>query len=232
MTVEARSVRPVADSRRLSTVARAVGAASLATMALGVVGQTVFAGQVLVVGEWAQSAANVVADPGAMRWATLVYLAEMIAQVAMIALWGRLVFAASPSWAAAGVGLGLTGAAIKAGGNANLVEALAVADGAAGDLNGVAAALAAADASSAIGVMFLGLGTALLAVASARARVAPVWVAAVTAVTAAGWLVYLDKPTGDSLFGIVSLGALVGAMTLAVRFLGWGVGRGQAPEDD
>lgn len=216
--------------RPSSTLARVAGAASLATIALGVIAQTVFADRVVVAGDWHSSAVNVVADPSPLRWAAVVYLVEMVAQVVMLAAWARLVVAGSPAWAVTGGALALTGAVIKAGGRAELTEALALAGVADPDTAGIAAALAGSDAAAAIGVLFLGVGTAVLAVASAKAGVVPVWIATVVAIPALGWLAYLDKPTGDSLFGLVSLGALVGAVTLAVRFLGWGAGRAHSAD--
>ena len=215
--------------RPSAAIARLVGAASLATIALGVIAQMVFADQVIVAGDWQASAVAVVAEPSQLRWAALVSLVEMVAQVVMIAAWARLVLVGSPTWAAIGGALALAGAVIKTTGVAATTAALPLATGAAPDVDGVAAALAGAEAAAAIGVLFLGAGTVALAIASARARVVPMWVAVVVAVSASAWLVYLDKPTGDAVFGAVSLAALVGALTLAVRFLGWGVGTPHRP---
>lgn len=56
-----------------------------------------------------------------------------------------------------------------------------------------------------------------------RSGYVPRAIGAVAGVAALGWLVFADPVLGSDLFMPISMVALVGALTLVVRFLGWGV---------
>jgi hypothetical protein len=216
---------------RPSTIARGVAASLLFTVFAGAVAQGAILPSLLDPEETGGALAAASDHGAAYRLAIVLLTVEMIAQLVAVTLWHRLMRHAGPSLAMLALTLGVIGAAIKAVSRTGLIAPLAMTESdlftQSFDLSQrtdlAAGAVALGDIAAGIGVMFLGASTLAFAVLMFRSGYVPRLVAVVVGATAAGWLLFADPVLGPTFFLPISTAGLVGALTLIVRFLGWGV---------
>lgn len=214
-----------------STIARGVAAALLLTVIAGAVGQGAILTPLLDAEDSGGALGTATDHAGAYRLAVVLLTVEMIAQLAAVTLWYRLMRPAGPGLAMLALALGIVGTAVKAASRAGHVAPLAIAQNdffAEGFDQSQRAELASGavamgDITAGIGVMFLGASTVAFAILMFRSGYAPRWLAVIVGASASGWLLFADPILGPAMFIPVSMAGLIGALAVVVRFLGWGV---------
>jgi hypothetical protein len=214
-----------------STIARAAGASLLVTVVLGGVALGAVLTPLIDTGEPGAALRAASEHAATYRIGVALLAIEMVAQVIVVVLWYRLMKPAGVTLTLVATALGIVGVAIKTVARAGLIAPLFIehhgllengftAEQRA-DIAG--AAVTAGDIASGIGVLFLGASTVCFSVLMYRSGYVPRAIGAVAGVAALGWLVFADPVLGSDLFMPISMVALVGALTLVVRFRGWGV---------
>jgi hypothetical protein len=210
--------------------ARLGGALFLATLVGGVVAQAFIADRLIVTGDAAATARNLVANQSLVRLAFAIFMIEMACQVATTAVMYDLFMPVGRSLARAMAVFGYVGSGIKTLARVFFYAPLFVLGGAsylsafdAPQLEAMAYLLIRINAQGTqIALIFFGVSTVMLGYLMFRATFLPRVLGVLTLTGGAGWLVFVYPPLGSRLFMPVALLALTGSAVT----IGWLLVRG------
>ena len=211
--------------------ARSAGALYLITVLAGVVAQGFISEKLVVAGDAAATAANILTHQSLFQAGFSIYLVEMACQVAMTAVMYDLLKPAGRSVSLLMTALSLTGCIIKAFSRVFYIAPLLVLGGAPylsvfspPQLQALALLLLKVNNQGAgMALAFFGLATLLQGYLIFKATFLPRFLGVLALIGGLGWLAYLYPPLGDRLFLYVALVGLVGAAAHILWFLIVGV---------
>lgn len=218
-----------ASPRRL---ARIIGVLYLVTVAAGVIAQGVIGGQLIVPGDAARTAGNLVARESLHRLGFTIYMVEMAAQVGMTVLFYRLLAPAGRTLSLAAAAFGLVGCTIKALSRLFYLAPLLVLDGDAqylGVFNGnqlqalALLLLEVNDIGAGMALPFFGLSGVLMGWLVIRSTFLPRWLGVLKLAGGVGWLTFLSPSLGLRLFPLVAGLGILGSIVTILWFLIKGV---------
>ena len=229
MSTAAVTDRKTGASPRL--IARITGVLYLLTIVTGVFAQGFIADRLVVSGNAAATAANILAHRGLFQAGFAVYLIEMACQVAMTALFYELYKPAGKSLSLVAAFLGLTGSIIKTFARVFYIFPLLVFGGApylsvfsAEQLQALALLFFRVnDRGAGVGLVFFGFYAILNGSLVIRSTFLPRWLGVLSIVDGVGWLSFLYLPLASRLFLYVAVLALLGAAAMIFWLLVFGV---------
>jgi len=228
--ITARTMEPTADaSPRLK--ARITGVFYLLTMLTGIFAQGFVSGRLVVEGDSAATAANILAHKSLFQWGFTIYMIEMACNIALTVLFYDLLKPAGRSVSLLAASLGFTGCVIKTFSRLFYIAPLFVLGGAhylsvfsAEQLQALALLfLKVNDHGAGIGLAFFGfyalLNGYLIIKSTFLPRILGVW----SVVAGFGWLTFLSPTLGYRVFPYIAAFGLLGAVMLILWLLVFGV---------
>jgi hypothetical protein len=221
---------PIAEtSPRLK--ARVTGVFYLVTILTGVFAQGFVSRTLVVDGDAAATAANLLAHKSLFQLGFAVYLVEMACQIAMTALFYDLLKPAGRSVSLVAAFLGLAGSVIKTFSRVFFIVPLFVLGGAhylsvfsAEQLQALALLfLKVNDRGAGVALVFFGFYALLTGYLIIRSTFLPRILGVLSVVGGLGWLSFLYLPLAHHAFPYVAVFALLGAAALIVWLLVFGV---------
>jgi hypothetical protein len=211
--------------------ARVAGALYLVTMVTGIFAEGFVSGRLVVDGNAAATATNILAHRGLFQLGFAVYLIEMACQIAMTALFYDLLKPAGRSVSLVAAYLGLTGCVIKTFSRLFFIAPLFVLGGAhylnvfsAEQLQALALLfLKVNDHGAGIALVFFGFYALLTGYLIVRSTFLPRLLGMLSILGGLGWLSFLYPPLGYRLFPYIAALGLLGAASLIVWLLAFGV---------
>ncbi len=211
--------------------ARIAGVFYLLTILTGIFAQGFVSGRLVVDGDAAATATNILTHKSLFQLGFTVYLIEMACQIAMTALFYDLLKLASRSVSLLAAFFGLAGCVIKTFSRLFYIAPLFVLGGApylsvfsAEQLQALALLfLKVNDHGAAIALVFFGFYALLTGYLIIRSTFLPRILGVLSAFAGVGWLTFLSPPLGYRLFLYVAAFGLLGAATLIVWLLVFGV---------
>lgn len=211
--------------------ARITGAFYLLTILTGIFAERFVSGRLVVDGDAAATAANILAHRGLFQLGFAVYLIEMACQIAMTALFYNLLRPAGRSVSLVAAFLGLTGSIIKTFSRVFFIAPLFVLGGAhylsvfsAEQLQALALIfLKVNDRGAAISLVFFGFYALLTGYLMIRSTFLPRILGFLSVLGGLGWLSFLYLPLGYRLFPYIAVLGLLGAASLILWLLVFGV---------
>jgi len=215
----------------LRLMARIAGALYLLTILTGMFSAGFATGKLVVSGDAAATANNILAHRGLFQLAFAVYLIEMACQVALTALFYLLLKPAGRSVSLVAAFLGLTGCVIKTFTRVFFIAPLFILGGAhylsvfsPEQLQALALLfLKVNDRGAGIALVFFGFYAILTGYLIIKSSFLPRVLGAISVVGGFGWLTFLYPPLGGRLFPFTSMFAVLGAAALIVWFMVFGV---------
>jgi hypothetical protein len=215
----------------LSLMARIAGALYLLTMLTGIFAEGFVSGRLVVSGDAAATANNILAHRSLFQLAFAVYIIEMACQVAMTALFYRLLKPAGRSVSLVAAYLGLTGCVIKTLSRLFFITPLFILGGAhylsvfsTQQLQALALLfLKVNDHGAGIALVFFGFYALLTGYLMIRSTFLPRILGVLSVLGGLGWLSFLYPPLGHRLFPYIAASGLLGALSLIVWLLVKGV---------
>jgi hypothetical protein len=211
--------------------ARITGVLYLLTILTGIFAQGFVSGRLVVDGDAEATATNILAHRGLFQLGYAVYLVEMACQIAMTALFYDLLKPAGRSVSLVAAFLGLTGCVIKTLSRLFFIAPLFVLGGAhyltvfsAEQLQALALLfLKVNDHGAAIALVFFGFYALLQGYLMIRSTFLPRILGVLSVLGGLGWLSFLYLPLGYRLFPYVAVVGILGAASLIVWLLVFGV---------
>jgi len=211
--------------------ARITGVFSLLTILTGIFAQGFVSGTLVVDGDAAATAANILAHRGLFQLGFAVYLIEMACNIAMTALFYDLLKPAGRSVSLVAAFLGLAGCVIKTFSRVFFIVPLFILGGAhflsvfnAEQLQALALlSFKVNDRGAQMALVFFGFYALLTGYLIIRSTFLPRILGVLSVVGGLGWLSFLYLPLGHRLFPYVVSVALLGALALIVWLLVRGV---------
>jgi uncharacterized protein DUF4386 len=212
-------------------VARITGVFYLLTILTGIFAQGFVSGRLVVDGNAAATATNILTHRGLFQLGFAVYLIEMACNIAMTALFYDLLKPAGRSVALLATFLGLTGCVIKTFSRVFFIVPLFILGGAhflrvfsVEQLQALALlSFKVNDRGAGMALVFFGFYALLTGYLIIRSTFLP-WILGVLSVVGGlGWLSFLYLPLGHLAFPYVAVFALLGAAALIVWLLVFGV---------
>src|SRR6185437_15917950 len=114
LMAEQRMERAIANHP--NAVARAIALFSLSGIVTGVIAQGFIADRLIIPGDPAATATNILVNRGLYEFAFTIFMVEMACQIAMAVLWYRMLRPVNKSAATVAVAWNLTGSVLKLGG--------------------------------------------------------------------------------------------------------------------
>lgn len=221
------AVLPAAGPGGMSprTLARLTGLFFLVTMVLGIVAQLGLEARLVLPADAAATAANLRAQPEALRLAFSIFLVEMLSQVTMIGLFYALLRPAGRLAARVALLYGLAGVTIKTMSRLLFIAPLSIVGGAAylavfepAQLEALALLSFKLNAEgAAIALAFFGVETVLQGYLVLRSTFLPRFLGALQIVAGLGWMTFVSPTLGMRLFPLVAGLGLAGALLT----IGW-----------
>jgi hypothetical protein len=219
------------EETSLGLKARVTGALSLLTILTGIFAQGFVSGRLVVNGDAAATATNIMMHKNLFQLGFAVFLIEMACNVAMTALFYDLLKPAGRSVSLVAAFLGLTGCVIKTFSRVFFIVPLYVLGGAhylsvfsAEQLQALALLfLKVNDRGAAIALVFFGFYALLTGYLIIRSTFLPRILGVLSVFGGLGWLTFLYQPLGYRLFPYVVAFALLGAASLILWLLVVGV---------
>jgi hypothetical protein len=220
---------PIAEASP-ATRGRIVAALYLFVIIAGITAQTFIADRVIVGGDAARTAANIVADRSLYRLGFTIFMLEMIAQVGVTALFYDLLKPVNRSVARVSMIIGLTGCGIKTFARLFYYAPLILLGGASylsaiqpAQLEALSLAFIKINSQgAAIGLIFFGFESLLRGWMVFKSEFLPRFLGVLSMVGGLGWLTFLWPPLGLQAFIPVALFAIVGVFATT----GWLLYRG------
>jgi hypothetical protein len=215
----------------LRLMARITGALYLLTIAMGIFSAGYVSGKLVVNGDAAATAANILAHRGLSQLAFAVYLIEMACQVAITALFYNLLKPAGRSVSLVAAFLGLTGSIIKTLSRVFFIAPLFILGGAhyltvftGEQLQALALLfLKVNDRGAGIALVFFGFYAILTGYLIIKSTFLPRTLGVISVCGGFGWLTFLYPPLGGRLFPFIAIFAILGAAALIYWLLVKGV---------
>ena len=212
-------------------MARIAGALYLITILTGIFSAGYVSGKLVVSGDAAATAANILAHRGLFQLAFAVYLIEMACQVALTALFYDLLKPAGRSVSLVAAFLGLTGSIIKTFSRVFFIAPLFILGGAhylsvfsAEQLQALALLfLKVNDRGAGIALVFFGFYAILTGYLIIKSTFLPRILGMLSVLGGFGWLTFLYPPLGGRLFPFIAIFAILGAASLIFWLLVFGV---------
>ena len=213
------------------TRAKIAGVFYLVAMLTGIFAQGFVSGTLVVDGDAAATATNILTHRGLFQLGFAVYLIEMACQIAMTALFYDLLKPAGRSVSLVAAFLGLAGCVIKTLSRLFYIAPLFILGGAhylsvfsAGQLQALALLfLKVNDHGAAIALVFFGFYALLTGCLIIRSTFLPRILGVLSVLGGLGWLSFLYLPLGYSLFPYIAAFGLLGATSLMLWLLVLGV---------
>jgi hypothetical protein len=220
-----------AGEASLRLKARITGALYLLTILTGIFSAGFVTGMLVVNGDAAATAANILAHRGLLQLGFAVYLIEMACQVAITALFYDLLKPAGRSVSLVAAFLGLTGCIIKTFSRVFFIAPLFILGGAhylsvfSGEqLQALALLfLKVNDRGAGIALVFFGFYAILTGYLIIRSTFLPRILGVLSVLGGLGWLTFLYQPLGARLFPFIAIFAILGAASLIFWLLVFGV---------
>jgi len=211
--------------------ARITGVFYLVTILTGIFAQGFVSGRLVVDGDAAATAANILAHRGLFQLGYAVYLIEMACQIAMTALFYDLLKPAGKSVSLLAAFLGFAGCVIKTFSRVFFIVPLFILGGAhyltvfsAEQSQALALLfLKVNDRGAAMALVFFGFYALLTGYLIIKSTSLPRILGALSVVGGLGWLSFLYLPLGYRLFPYIAVIGLLGAAALIVWLLVFGV---------
>ncbi len=211
--------------------ARITGAFYLLTVLTGIFAQGFVSGRLVVDGDAAATATNILTHRGLFQLGFAVYLIEMACQIAMTALFYDVLKPAGRSVSLLAAFLGFAGCVIKTFSRVFFIAPLFVLGGAhylsafsAEQLQALALLfLEVNDHGAAIALVFFGLYALLTGYLIIRSTFLPRILGALSVLGGLGWLSFLYQPLGYRLFPYIAALGILGAASLILWLLVFGV---------
>ena len=211
--------------------ARVTGAFYLLTILTGIFAQGFVSGRLVVDGDAAATAANILAHRGLFQLGYAVYLIEMACQIAMTALFYDLLKPAGRSVSLLAAFLGFAGCVIKTFSRVFFIVPLFILGGAhylsvfsAEQLQALALLfLKVNDRGAAMALVFFGFYALLTGYLILRSTFLPRFLGVLSVLGGLGWLTFLNQPLGYRLFPYIAVLGILGAVALIVWLLVFGV---------
>ena len=212
-------------------LARVTGAFFLLTTLAGIFAQGFVSEKLVVSGDAAATASNILAHPLLFQAGFAIYLIEMACQVVMTVLFYELLKPAGRRVALIMACLSLTGCVIKAFSRVFYIAPLLVLGGApylsvfdARQLQALALLLLQLNEQGAgMALVFFGFSTLLQGYLILRSTFLPRVLGVLAVLGGLGWLTYLYPPLGDRLFLVIVAVGLLGTVAMILRLLVFGV---------
>lgn len=213
-------------------LARLTGALFLLTIVMGIIAQALISDRLVVSGNAATTASNIMEKEGLFRLGFTIYLIEMAAQIGMTVLFYYLLKPVSRTASLVSAILGLVGCTIKTLSRLFYFAPLLVQEGSTGYLG-----VFTPDQLQALALLFLKLNDQAAAMALAffgfsgvvqgylvfRSTFLPRFLGVLTLVGGLGWLTFLSPSLGMRLFPIVAGVGILGALVTITWLLVVGV---------
>jgi hypothetical protein len=217
-----------ASPRRM---ARITGLLYLLTIVAGIFAQGFVSSRLVVDGDAAATATNILAHRDLFQLGFAVYLIEMACQIAMTALFYELLKPAGRSVSLLAAFLGLSGCVIKTFSRVFFIAPLFVLGGAhymsvfsAEQLQALALLfLKVNDQGAAIALVFFGFYALLTGYLVIRSTFLPRFLGVLGILGGVGWLSFLYPPLGYRLFPIIAVLGLLGSVAKILWLLVFGV---------
>jgi hypothetical protein len=215
----------------LRSLARTTGVLYLLTILTGIFSAGFVSGKLVVNGDAAATATNILTHRSLFQLGFAVYLIEMACQIAMTALFYDLLKPAGRSVSLVAAYLGLTGCVIKTFSRLFFIAPLFVLGGAhylnvfsAEQLQALALLfLKVNDHGAGIALVFFGFYALLTGYLIVRSTFLPRLLGMLSILGGLGWLSFLYPPLGYRLFPYIAALGLLGAASLIVWLLAFGV---------
>jgi uncharacterized protein DUF4386 len=211
--------------------ARITGGFYLLTILTGIFAQGFVSGTLVADGDAAATAANILTHKSLFQLGFAVYLIEMACQIAMTALFYDLLKPAGRSVSLVAAFLGLTGCVIKTFSRVFFIAPLFVLGGghylsvfSAEQLQALALLfLKVNDRGAAVALVFFGFYALLTGYLIIRSTFLPRILGVLSVLGGLGWLTFLYLPLGYRLFPYIAAFGLLGAASLILWLLVFGV---------
>ena len=211
--------------------ARIAGALYLITILTGIFSAGYVSGKLVVDGDAAATAANILAHKGLFQLGFTVYLIEMACQIALTALFYDLLKLAGRSVSLVAAFLGLTGGIIKTLSHLFFIAPLFILGGAhylsvfsAEQLQALALLfLKVNDRGAGIALVFFGFYALLTGCLIINSTFLPRILGVLSVFGGLSWLTFLYPPLGSRLFPFLAIFAILGAASLIFWLLVFGV---------
>ncbi|MBI3792303.1 MAG: DUF4386 domain-containing protein [Gemmatimonadetes bacterium] len=221
----------VRAGRSPSTLARSAGALLLVTMIAGAFAQGYVGARLIVTGDGAATAANILTHAPLYRLGFAVYLVEMACQVAVAVLFYELFRPVSRTGSLLAATLLLVGCVIKVMSRLFFLAPLLVLGGgawlAAFDARQLQAlallSLRANYTAETMAMVFFGLASVVKGVLVLRSTFLPRFLGAVSVAGGVGWMLYLYEPFARQVEGLIVGTGFAGALVLVAWLLVKGV---------
>jgi hypothetical protein len=212
-------------------IARITGVFYLLTIVTGIFAQGFVSGRLVVDGDAAATATNILAHRDLFQLGFAVYLIEMASQVAMTALFYELLKPAGRSLSLLAAYLGLAGCVIKTFSRVFYIVPLFVLGGpsflsvfSSEQLQALALLfLKVNDQGAGIALAFFGFATLLKGYLILRSTFLPRFLGVLSVLGGVGWLTFLYPPLGYRLFPIIAAVGLLGSAATILWLLVKGV---------
>ncbi|HEY2170809.1 MAG TPA: DUF4386 domain-containing protein [Candidatus Angelobacter sp.] len=207
------------------------GVLYLLTILMGIFSAGYVSGKLVVNGDAATTAANILAHRGLFQLAFAVYLIEMACQISVTALFYHLLKPAGRSVSLVAAFLGLTGGIIKTFSRVFFIAPLFILGGAhylsvfsAEQLQALALLfLKVNDRGAGIALVFFGFYALLTGYLIVRSTFLPRVLGVISMVGGLGWLAFLYLPLASHVFPFLAIFAILGAASLIFWLLVKGV---------
>src|SRR6267154_4281349 len=211
--------------------ARITGAFYLLTILTGIFAQGFVSGRLVVDGDAAATATNILMHKSLFQLGFAVYLIEMACQIAITALFYDLLKPAGRSVSLVAAFLGLTGSIIKTFSRVFFIAPLFILGGAhyltvfsVEQLQALALLfLKVNDRGAAVALVFFGFYAILTGYLIIKSTFLPRVLGVISVVGGLGWLTFLYPPLGSRLFPFLAIFAILGAAALIFWLLVFGV---------
>jgi len=216
--------------------ARTIGVFYLLTVVLGVLAQGFVADRLVVSGDAAATAANIVSGEAMFRLGFTLYLVELACQITMTVLFFDLLEPVGRRVALVATALGLTGCAVKIVSRLFYLAPVFVLGGGAesfgafepGQLQALSLLfLEVNDRGAGIAVVFFGLHALLTGWLVFRSTFLPRALGVLSVLGGLAWLTFAWPPLGDRLLGVTLSIAIPGALAMIGWLLVFGVDEGR-----
>jgi hypothetical protein len=210
---------PIAETSP-STRGRILGALYLFVIIAGITAQVFIAERLIVPNDAAKTADNILANTSLYRLGFTIFMLEMVAQVAVSAMFYDLLKPVNRSVARISTIIGLTGCGIKTMARLFYYAPLIVLGGASylsafqpAQLEALSLALISINSrGAAIGLIFFGFDTLLRGWLVFKSEFLPRFLGVLSMVGGIGWLTFLWPPLGSRAFTVVALFAVAGVI--------------------